>query len=253
MHRPRIIPVLLLSNKDLVKSIKFKNHHYIGDPLNAVKLFNDLKADELVFLDIYATKNKKLISTEMVQKIGEEANMPFSVGGGIKTLNDIEVLIKAGAERVIIGNEAATNPKFITEASKTFGASTIAVCIDFKKNMWGKELVYTNNGSDSHKFSPLEFAKMQQDNGAGEVVLQSIEYDGTMNGYHVEAIKQIAQSLTIPVVALGGAGKYTHLKEMFQQYKVCGLGSGSTFIYQGKMRGVLINYPTQKEKEEIYE
>lgn len=253
MQRPRIIPVLLLSNKDLVKSVKFKDHNYIGDPLNAVKLFNDLKADELVFLDINATKNKSIISTDMVKKIGEEANMPFSVGGGIRTLNDIEALIKSGAERVVIGTEAANNPAFINEASKAFGASTIAVCMDVKKNLWGKELVYTNNAKVAHKYNPVEFAHILEDNGVGEIVIQSIENDGLMNGYNIELVKKIAEKLTIPVTALGGAGKYTHLKEMYKAYKVCGLGSGSTFIYQGAMKGVLINYPTLEEKKEIYE
>lgn len=254
MYRPRIIPVLLLSNKGLVKTVRFKDPTYIGDPLNAVKLFNDLKADELVFLDIDATRIKKIISPELVQKIGEEANMPFSVGGFIKDLKGIELLIKSGAERVVIGSEAAHNPGFIREASMAFGSSTIAVCIDIKKNLWGKELVYTNNGQVSHKFTAFEFAKMMEDNGAGEIILQSIEKDGTMDGYNIVQVKSLADKLTIPVVALGGAGNYTHLKEMYKNgYKVSGLGSGSTFIYQSKLKGVLINYPTLLEKKEIYE
>ena len=138
MYRPRIIPVLLLSKKGLVKTVRFKDYNYIGDPLNAVKLFNDLKADELIFLDIDATRNKTIISPELVTKIGEEANMPFSVGGFIKDLKGIELLIKSGAERVVIGSEAAYKPSFIREAAKVFGSSTIAVCIDIKKNVWGK-------------------------------------------------------------------------------------------------------------------
>ena len=141
MFRPRVIPVLLLQNKGLVKSIQFKKHRYIGDPINAVKIFNDLKADELVFLDINATKENRLVSLDLVRDIGEESNMPFAVGGGIKTVEDIQSIIAAGAEKIIINSTAVQNPNFITEASETFGASTITVCIDVKK----KKFPYLKN------------------------------------------------------------------------------------------------------------
>ena len=137
MFRPRIIPVLLLKGKGLVKSIQFKNHQYLGDPINAVKILNDLKADELVFLDITASREKKIISLDFVKKVGEEANMPFAVGGGIKSIKDIQDIIASGAEKVIIGSNAINNPKFIKEASENFGSSTVTVCIDVKKkNYW---------------------------------------------------------------------------------------------------------------------
>jgi len=253
MLRPRIIPVLLLKDNFLVKSVKFKKHVYIGDPLNAVKLFNDLKADELVFLDINASKNGTVVSFDLVKEIGEEANMPFSVGGGINSLAQIETLIKAGAERIIIGNEAAVNPEFISTAAKAFGSSTITVCIDVKKNLFGKELVYTLNGKKAYKYNVLDFAKLLEQNGVGELIVQSIERDGIMKGYDKELVKIISDQVTVPVVALGGAGSYAHLKDMYGFCKVRGLGSGSTFIYQSEMKGVLINYPTPKEKIMIYE
>ena len=253
MLRPRIIPVLLLKENFLVKSVKFKKHVYIGDPLNAVKLFNDLKADELVFLDINASKNGTVVSFDLVREIGEEANMPFAVGGGINSLNQIETLIKAGAERIIIGNEAAVNPEFISTAAKAFGSSTITVCIDVKKNLFGKELVYSLNGKKAHKYNVLDFAKLMQQNGAGELIVQSIEKDGVMKGYDKELIKTISDAVTVPVVALGGAGSYSHLEEMYDFCKVRGLGSGSTFVYQNEMKGVLINFPNLKEKKKIYE
>src|SRR3989339_1101062 len=138
MFRPRIIPILLLSGQSLVKSKEFKNYRYIGDPINAVRIFNDLKADELVFLDITATKEKRLISLDFVKNVGEEANMPFAVGGGIRTKKDIQDIIGAGAEKVIINSYAAENPQFIAEASNAFGSSTIVVCIDVKKKTFGK-------------------------------------------------------------------------------------------------------------------
>lgn len=253
MLRPRIIPVLLLKENFLVKSVKFKNHGYIGDPLNAVKLFNDLKADELVFLDINASKNRTVVSFDLVKEIGEEANMPFSVGGGINSLTQIETLIKAGAERVIIGNEAAVNPQFISSASKDFGSSTITVCIDVKKNLFGKEQIYSFNGKNAQKYSVVDFAKLMEQNGVGELIVQSIDKDGTMKGYDKELVKRISDEVTVPVVALGGAGSYGHLEEMYGFCKVRGLGSGSTFIYQSEMKGVLINYPTPQEKKAIYE
>ena len=253
MLRPRIIPVLLLKENFLVKSVQFKNHSYIGDPLNAVKLFNDLKADELVFLDINASKNGTVISFNLIKEIGEEANMPFSVGGGINSLTQIENLIKAGAERVIIGNEALVNPEFINSASKAFGSSTITVCIDVKKSLFGKELIYSLNGKTPHKFSLVNFAKLMEQNGAGELIVQSIDRDGMMKGFEKELVKKISDEVTVPVIALGGAGNYSHLKDMYNFCKVRGIGSGSTFIYQSDMKGVLINYPTSKEKEAIYE
>ena len=253
MLRPRIIPVLLLKENFLVKSVKFKNHAYIGDPLNAVKLYNDLKADELVFLDINASKNGTVVSYDLVKEIGEEANMPFSVGGGINSLTQIETLIKNGAERVIIGNKAAVDPEFITTASKAFGSSTITVCIDVKKNLFGKEIVCTLNSKTAHKYNVLDFAKCMEQNGVGEIIVQSVERDGMMKGYDQQLVKIISDEVTVPVVALGGAGTYTHLNEMYRFCKVRGLGSGSTFVYQSDMKGVLINYPTSQEKISIYE
>ena len=180
MFRPRVIPVLLLKDLALVKSIGFKNFKYIGDPINAVKIFNDLKADELVFLDITASKENRLISLDFVKDVGEEANMPFAVGGGIRSIEDIRKIISAGAEKVVINSYAAENPDFIKEASDTFGSSTIVVCIDVKKKLFSGLQTWILNGSKSTKFSPIDFAKLMQEKGAGEIIIQSIERDGTM-------------------------------------------------------------------------
>ena len=247
MFRPRIIPVLLLKDLALVKSIGFKNFKYIGDPINAVKIFNDLKADELVFLDITASKENRLISLDFVKDVGEEANMPFAVGGGIRSIEDIRKIISAGAEKVVINSYAAENPDFIKEASDTFGSSTIVVCIDVKKKLFGGLQTWTLNGSKSTKFSPVEFARLMEEKGAGEVIIQSIEKDGTMEGYDLNLIKSISESVNIPVVALGGAGKLIHLEEGYQKGFANGLAAGSLFVYQGSKRGVLINYPSKSE------
>jgi len=252
MFRPRIIPVLLLKNQDLVKSIGFKNYRYIGDPINAVKIFNNLKADELIFLDILASKENKSIPIQLIRNIGEEANMPFAVGGGIRTLDQIRNIIGSGAERVIINTYAAQNPDFIRQASETFGSSTIIVCMDVKKSFLGKEKTWIINGSKATNYSPLEFAKLMVVNGAGELVVQSIEKDGSMNGYDIELINRISKEVSIPVVALGGAGNLNHLKEAYVNGFASGLAAGSMFIYHGERRAVLVNYPEKSELSQIF-
>ena len=242
MFRPRIIPVLLLKGNALVKSKGFKDFRYIGDPINAVKVFNDLKADELVFLDIEATKEKRTISTELVRQVGEEANMPFAVGGGIKNLDEIQNIIAKGAEKVIINTCAVENPKFIREASDNFGSSTIVVCIDVKKKFFSGEVVWSKSGSKSSKYSPKDFAKLMEENGAGEIIIQSINKDGTMSGYDLDLIKEISTTVTIPVVALGGAGNLEHMIEAYKKGFASALAAGSLFVFQGPKKGVLINY-----------
>ena len=182
MFRPRVIPVLLLKENGLVKSIKFKKYNYIGDPINAVKIFNDLKSDELVFLDINASKENRLISLDFVKKVSEEANMPFAVGGGIKSLDDIHKVISSGAEKVIICSEAVINPDFIKEASYSFGTSTVSVCIDYKKTFLNNNLVFTLSGNKKSRYSPLEFSRLMQDKGAGEIILQSISRENDRRG-----------------------------------------------------------------------
>ena len=253
MFRPRVIPVLLLKNNGLVKSVSFKDHRYIGDPINAVKLFNDFKADELVFLDIYASKEKRLVSLDFVKKVGEEANMPFAVGGGIASVSDIRAVLNAGAEKVIINAAAVQNPAFIKEAADTFGSSTIAVCIDVKKKFLSKEKrVFTVNAGKSSNFTPVDFAKKMEQLGAGEIIVQDVEKDGTMNGYDLELIKQVSAAVTIPVVALGGAGTLAHLKQAVTESNASAVAAGSMFVYHGPRRAVLINYPSREELNHLF-
>ena len=247
MFRPRIIPVLLLKNLALVKSIQFKNHRYIGDPINAVRIFNDLKADELVLLDIEASKNNRLVSLELVEKVGEEVYMPFAVGGGVKSIENIKAIINAGAEKVVINTYAALNPCFIKEASEVFGSSAIVVCIDVKKKIFKGQRTWILGGNRPTAFTPIEFAQLMEKNGVGELIIQSIDRDGTMDGYDIELIKSISTSVSVPVIALGGAGKEKDLIEAYQNGHASALAAGSLFVYQGKKRGVLINYPDKNE------
>ena len=248
MFRPRLIPVLLLHNNALVKSVKFKNYNYIGDPINAVKIFNELKADELVLLDIDASANGGRISSEVIQRVGEEANMPFSVGGGIRSIEDIQGVIACGAEKAILSSHAINNPFFIKQAAEYFGSSTIVVCIDAKKKFFGKsDYVFIKNGKEATKYKPVELAKLAEEMGAGEIIIQSIANDGAMAGYDLDLIKSISESVTIPVVALGGAGNLDDLKEAYQLGNVNGIAAGSFFVYQGNNKGVLINYPSRED------
>ena len=252
MFRPRVIPVLLLQNKGLVKSINFKNHRYIGDPINAVRIFNDLKADELVFLDILATKEKRTISLDFIKNVGEEANMPFAVGGGIKSISQIREILHAGAEKVVINTEAFLNSDFIRQASETFGSSTITVCIDVKKKLFSTEQSWIVAGSKPTGKTPVEIAMEMEKQGAGEIIVQSIESDGIMNGYHIPLIRKISEAVTIPVVALGGAGNLMDLKKAVGEGSASAVAAGSLFVYHGSRNAVLVNYPTQEQLSELF-
>ena len=243
MFRPRIIPVLLLKDQGLVKSIQFKAHKYIGDPINVVRIFNGLNADELFFFDIEASKRGRLISLDFVKNVGEEARMPFAVGGGVRSLDDIRRIINAGAEKVVINTYAGQNPDFIKEASDTFGSTTIVVCIDVKKKIFKGERTWVLGGNKSTDFTPIEFAQLMEKNGVGELVIQSIDRDGTMDGYDIDLISSVSMSVNVPVVALGGAGSREDLVESYREGHANALAAGSLFVYQSKKRGVLINYP----------
>lgn len=247
MFRPRVIPVLLLKGSTLVKSRQFRDHRYIGDPLNAVRLFNDMRADELAFLDILATSEGRQASIDLVRNIGEEANMPFAVGGGIRTLVDIQNVIGAGAEKVIIGTAAVNTPDFIHQASRAFGASTIAVCIDVKSHASGENRVWVRNATQASTLLPREFARQMEEAGAGELVVQAVERDGMMSGYDIGLVRSISEAVSIPVVALGGAGTFEHMRQARSEGRASALAAGSMFVFQGPKSGVLINYPEKSE------
>lgn len=247
MFRPRVIPVLLLKGNGLVKSVRFREHRYIGDPVNAVRIFNDLKADELVFLDILAGKENRTISLDFVKNVGEEVNMPFAVGGGIRTIHQIQDILRAGAEKVVINTQAALDPSFIRQASENFGSSTITVCIDVKKKLFGQEQAWIVNGTKSTGKSPEEFARLMEEMGAGEIIIQSIERDGTMQGYDTDLIRKISEAVKIPVVALGGAGSVADLRSAIQLSFASAVAAGSLFVYHGPRKAVLVNYPNHTE------
>ena len=253
MFRPRIIPVLLLKDKGLVKSIKFKKYKYIGDPINAVKIFNDLETDELMFLDITATNENRTISTELVKNIGDEAFMPFAVGGGIRSVEKIKNILGAGAEKVVINSYSVLNPELIAEASKLFGKQSIMISIDVKKNFWGQYKICIKSGKKSTKIDPVKHAIEVEKLGAGEILINSIDHDGTMSGYDIELAKSIVDAVSIPVIVCGGAGKLEDLKNAFYEANASALAAGSMFVFHGPRRAVLVNYPERNELEKLFD
>jgi len=244
--------VLLLQNLGLVKSIKFKDYRYIGDPINAVKIFNDKKADELVFLDIMATKEKRLISLDFVKKVGAEANMPFSVGGGIRTITDIKNILSNGAEKVIINTAAYYDNSFIETAVKEFGSSTIVVCIDVKKTLFKGTKAFVVGATQNTNLDPISYAKLLEELGVGEIIVQSVDRDGTYLGYDSDLLKNISETVSVPVVALGGASSYSDFSMINKNTYVSAVAAGSLFVYHGPRKAVLISFPNKDEIMEIF-
>ncbi len=251
MFRARIIPVLLLRDKGLIKTVKFKSSKYVGDPINAVRIFNDLGADELVFLDIDASKQNRDIDIEFIKQISKEANMPFAIGGGIKSLETIKKYINSGAEKVIINSEAFFNPTLIKEAVEEFGSSTIVVSMDVNKNFFGKQKVFVNSGKYNTKIDPISYAQNIDKLGVGEIIINSIYNDGMLSGYDFELIKEVSKKVSVPVVALGGARDFKDFNRAINESYASAVAAGSMFVFHGPRKAVLINYPTREEVREL--
>ncbi len=250
MANVRVIPVLLLRNMGLYKSVKFKDHKYVGDPINAIKIFNEKEVDELVFLDITASINQQEPNYAILADIASECFMPLCYGGGVRSIEQIEKILYAGVEKVSLNTAAAEIPDLVNQAAKKFGSSTIVVSIDVKKSLFGGYSVYTKSGSKNNKVSPIEFAKKMEAEGAGEILLNSIDQDGTMNGYDLDLVKNISSQVGIPVIACGGAGSLDHMRAAVKQ-GASAVAAGSFFVFQGKHRAVLITYPDRKEIKSI--
>ncbi|MGB0383230.1 MAG: AglZ/HisF2 family acetamidino modification protein [Ardenticatenaceae bacterium] len=247
MMRPRVIPCLLLRNKGLVKTVKFKDPTYLGDPINVVKIFNDKEVDELVFLDITATLENRKPRFEYLAEIASECFMPLGYGGGLRNLDDIRRLFSIGIEKVAINSYAVENPSFIQEAADLFGSQSIVVSIDVKKNWFGKYQLFTHGGKKATGLDPVHFAVQMADMGAGEILLNSIDRDGTMKGYDLALIRRVSEAVDIPVVACGGAGNINDLADAVKKGKASAAAAGSMFVFQGRHRAVLISYPTENE------
>ena len=250
MLKTRVIPCLLLKDLGLVKTVKFQDEKYVGDPINAVKIFNEKEVDELIFLDIMATAEKRKPPFELLAKIASECFIPFSYGGGIRNIEDMKKILEIGIEKVALNSYAFQDPLFIKKAAEEFGSQSIIVSIDARKNANGNYEVFIDRGQKATGKNPLEWALVVEKLGAGEILLNSIDRDGTMEGYDLGLIEIVAKSVQIPVIASGGAGKL----EDFQKAKVAGasaVSAGSLFVFVGPYRAVLMNYPSQEELEKV--
>jgi imidazole glycerol-phosphate synthase subunit HisF len=252
MKRIRVIPALLIQDGGLVKSIRFKEHKYVGDPINAVKIFNEKEVDEIVILDISATVEKKAPNLSVIKEIASEAFMPLGYGGGITKLEEIKELITAGVEKVILNTSAYENSKLVTEGAKYVGSQSVVVSIDVKKNVWGKYKVFVRNGTKNTDMDPVQYAKQMEQSGAGELLLNAIDKDGTFGGFDLDLVRAISSSVNIPVVAIGGAGSVDDFAKAVQ-FGASAVSAGSLFVFQRPHRAVLISYPAQKElKEKLF-
>ena len=247
----RVIPCLLYKGTGLVKTVKFRDPVYIGDATNAIRIFNEKEVDELMLLDIEASVKKRRPNLDLVKRIASECFMPLCYGGGITTINDIRDVVSVGVEKVALNSIAVQRAEFVKEAAASFGSSTIVVVVDYKKNIWGKLVVTGMSGTSRSSYNPVDFALLMEEMGAGEVVVQSIDRDGMMNGYDLELLSKITEKLTIPVIALGGAGNIDHFKEAIDHAQVSAVAAGSVFVFQGKHKAVLINYPERTLLEKL--
>jgi imidazole glycerol-phosphate synthase subunit HisF len=247
----RVIPCLLLKGESLVKTIKFNKLNYIGDAINTVRIFNQMEVDELIFLDINASKTGSPPNFKLLEDIANECFMPFTYGGGIRNAEDINTIHKIGIEKVALNNYALENPEFIKVASYLFGSQSVIVSVDIKKNLLGKHEIYYRGNQKIKKYEPLEFIRLAQELGAGEILLNSVDRDGTWTGYDVDFIKKIAKVISIPLIACGGAGKIDDFYIAVSEGGASAVAAGSMFVFQGKDLGVLVNYPSRKELENV--
>ncbi len=246
MRRVRVIPVLLIQNGQLVKTRRYGKTTYLGDPINAVKLFNDKEVDELVLLDINASVKGQSPDFERIAEISSEAFMPMAYGGGVRSLDDFKKAIDSGVEKVVINSAVTSQPQLISEAAKIFGSQSVIVSVDYKKGTFGKWQSYMRSGTKKTGKSPMEFAVFAEELGAGEVILNHIDSDSEYCGYDVANISSIASKLSIPLIASCGARGIDDFLPAIQA-GASAVAAGSTFVFSGEQRGILINYPSQTD------
>ncbi len=250
--RIRVIPTLLLHKGGLVKSVQFKNYKYVGDPINAVKIFNEKEVDEIALIDIDATAENRGPNFDAISEIASEAFMPMSYGGGITSLEQIKKVLFSGFEKVILNKILHNNLKVVSEAAQTVGSQSVVASIDIKKTLFGGYKVCIENGKINTNKKPVQFAKDVENAGVGEILINYIDADGTYNGYNIDLIKEIASNVNIPVIALGGASTVSDFKKA-KNAGASALAAGSMFVFQRPHQAVLINYPTQIElKNNLY-
>lgn len=252
MLYPRIIPCLLVHNKGLVKTVKFKDPKYVGDPINAVKIFNEKEVDELIVVDIDATRQEQEPDYKMIENLAIECRMPLCYGGGIKTAEQAQRVFSLGVEKIAISSVALENPTIVTNIAERVGNQSVVIVLDVKKKtLSSKYEIWTHNGTKNTGKNPIEFALEMEKRGAGEIVINSIDNDGLMKGYDLNLISKVRENIHIPMTVLGGSGSLDDIGEVIKQHGIIGAAAGSFFVFKGKYRAVLISYPTQTEKQDL--
>ena len=252
MLRPRIIPCLLVHEGGLVKTVSFKNPKYVGDPINAVKIFNEKEADELIVLDIDATVNGAEPDYKLIADVAAECRMPLCYGGGVRTADQAKKIIGLGVEKVALSAAAIEDPNLITRIADEIGRQSVVIVLDVKKRLLSKEYdVYINNGKKNTKRSAIEVATQVEALGAGEIVINSIEADGQMKGYDLTLAQKMRQTVKIPITVLGGAGSLDDIGALIRTCGVVGASAGSLFVFKGAYKAVLINYPNVSQRDEL--
>lgn len=252
MLRPRVIPCLLIRDKGLVKTVKFKEPKYVGDPLNAVKIFNEKEVDELMVLDIDATAEGRTPDYDMIQKLASECRMPFCYGGGITTAAQARMIISRGVEKVALSTAAILNPDLVREIADEIGSQSVVVVLDVKKKLFSSRYeLWINNGRKNTGLCAVEFAVRLQQLGVGEIVVNSIDNDGVMKGYDMAIADKIRAAVTVPLTIIGGAGTMDDIARLVQRFGIIGAGAGSLFVFKGTYKAVLINYPGLEERDRL--
>lgn len=247
MIRTRVIPCLQLIDESLVKTIKFDNPGYIGDPINTVRIFNELQVDELCFLDIRASIEKRAPNFKILAEIANECFMPLSYGGGIRDAETARKILSIGFEKVVINTAAFEIPGLVSEIAGHSGSQSVIGSIDIKKNMWGKFQVYIMDGTKRVGEDPVQYAQKLEQQGVGELLVTSMDRDGTWSGYDGEVIHKIVKAVSIPVIANGGAGQIQHIEDVVKKHQASAVALGSMVVYQQKGLGVLVNFPDKEE------
>lgn len=251
MLRPRIIPCLLLKNGGLVKTVNFGAPKYVGDPINAVRIFNEKEVDELTVLDIDATAQKREPNYALIRSLAAECRMPLCYGGGVTSVEQIQRIISLGVEKVALSSAAIANPQLVAQASEKVGRQSIVVVLDVRRTKRGGYEVHTHNGSKAVGRDVADLAAEFERLGAGEVVVNSIDRDGAMKGYDLELVQQVREAITLPLTVLGGAGSLKDVAELIRRFGIIGAAAGSLFVFKGVYRAVLINYPSRADKDAL--
>lgn len=254
MLRPRIIPCLLIHQGGLVKTQGFKDPKYVGDPINAVRIFNEKESDELIVLDIDATVHGREPDFGMLAKLAQECRMPLCYGGGVTTAAQAQRIVDMGVEKVAVSAAAIANPSLLTEMAAAVGRQSVVAVLDVRKKtgLFAKGYeVCTHNAKRAHKLDPIALARQLQEAGAGEIVINSVDRDGVMQGYDLDLASQFRAALRVPLTFLGGAGSLEHVGQLVSKLGVVGAAAGSLFVFKGKFRAVLINYPTPAQKTQL--